>query len=167
MHSQLIRPLTQRGHFRATKTLLVSLMLCLLTSPSEGADQEVRLDLETNGGLFLPEGFEAEALVSQLDGQARHIAVDNNGDVYVKLREAYEEHGNAVLRDTDGDGQIDEVRYFGKYPMYGRYGTAMRIHDGYLYFSSQKTVYRQKLSPGEIVPKGDLEEIFVDPNEPR
>ena len=166
MHSQLIRPLTQRGHFRATKTLLASLMLCLLTSPSEGAEQEVRLDLETNGGLFLPEGFEAEALVSQLDGQARHIAVDNNGDVYVKLREAYEEHGNAVLRDTDGDGQIDEVRYFGKYPMYGRYGTAMRIHDGYLYFSSQKTVYRQKLSPGEIVPKGDLEEIVIDPNEP-
>ena len=130
MHSQLIGPLPRREQVRATKTVLLSLMLSLLPNPSEGAAQEVRLDLENNGGLFLPEGFEGQALVNRLDGQARHIAVDKNGDVYVKLREAYEGHGNAVLRDTDGDGRIDDVRYFGKYPMYGRYGTAMRIHNG-------------------------------------
>ena len=76
MQSQMIGPLPRREQIRATKTLLLSLMLSLLPNPSEGAAQEVRLDLENNGGLFLPEGFEGQALVNRLDGQARHIAVD-------------------------------------------------------------------------------------------
>ena len=159
-------PLERRGILPDSKILLISLLLSLLLGLSGGAEQEIRLDLEENGGLFLPEGFEAQALINRLDGQVRHIAVNDNGDVYVKLREAYEEYGNAVLRDTDGDGRSDDVRYFAKYPMYGRYGTAMRIHEGYLYFSSQKTVYRQKLNPSEKVPESDLEEIVIDPNEP-
>ena len=165
-HSPSIVIVEWRGNLFGTKTALISLLLSLLLGLNVGADQEIRLNLEENGGLFLPNGFEAQALINQLDGQVRHIAVNDNGDVYVKLRQAYEEYGNAVLRDTDGDGRTNDVSYFGKYPIYGRYGTAMRIHKGYLYFSSQKTVYRQKLSPGEKVPESDLEEIVIDPNEP-
>jgi hypothetical protein len=37
-----------------------------------------------NGGLFLPEGFEA-VIVTDSIGRARHIAVNDNGDIYVKL----------------------------------------------------------------------------------
>jgi len=40
-----------------------------------------------NGGLFLPEGFEAVVVADSL-GSARHLAVNHNGDVYVKLRYA-------------------------------------------------------------------------------
>ena len=158
--------LDRSGNRPASKILLSSLLLSLLMGLNASAEQEIRLDLEENGGLFLPEGFEAEALVNRLDGQVRHIAVNDNGDVYVKLREAHEDYGNAVLRDTDGDGRSDDIKFFGKYPIYGRYGTAMRIHKGYLYFSSQKTVYRQKLGSGEMVPESELEEIVIDPNEP-
>ncbi|HAK56094.1 MAG: PQQ-dependent sugar dehydrogenase [Vicinamibacterales bacterium] len=155
----------------ARKILVLGLFLSLVSIASGAAGQdaledEVRLDLEENGGLFLPDGFEAQALINQLEGRVRHIAVDDEGDVYVKLRDVHEEQGNAVLRDTDGDGRIDEVGYFGNYPIFGRYGTAMRIHEGYLYFSSQKTVYRQPLRPGELVPAGEMEAIVIDPNEP-
>src|SRR5690606_36005671 len=39
-----------------------------------------------NGGLFVPEGFEVVVVVDSLPGRARQIAVNDNGDVYVKLR---------------------------------------------------------------------------------
>ena len=36
-----------------------------------------------NGGLILPEGFEAVVVVDSI-GPARHLAVNDNGDVYIK-----------------------------------------------------------------------------------
>ena len=39
---------------------------------------------EKNGGLFLPDGFEATVVVDSLPGRARHLAVNDNGDIYVK-----------------------------------------------------------------------------------
>ena len=38
----------------------------------------------------------------------------------------------------------------------------MRIHKGYLYYSSELVVYRQKLKEGQLIPKGDPEVIMVD-----
>ncbi|HIC57646.1 MAG TPA: hypothetical protein EYO94_09610, partial [Acidobacteria bacterium] len=66
--------LDRSGNRPASKILLSSLLLSLLLGLNASAEQEIRLDLEENGGLFLPEGFEAEALVNRLDGQVRHIA---------------------------------------------------------------------------------------------
>ena len=126
---------------------------------------EIRLDLEKDGGLVLPNGFEAVAVINRLDGQARHIAVSDNGDIYVKLRRPGKDGGNAVLRDTDGDGRADVVKKFGKYPVHGNYGTGMRIHRGYLYYSSQAAVYRQKLTPGEMIPESEMETIVIDDHE--
>ena len=39
-----------------------------------------------NGGLYLPEGFSALKVVDSLPGLARHLAVNDNGDIYVKGR---------------------------------------------------------------------------------
>lgn len=122
----------------------------------------VRIDLEKNGGLQLPEGFEAVAVVNQLEGKARHLAVRDNGDIFVKLRLPDERGGNAVLRDRNGDGRADQIKVFGKYPVHGKYGTGMRIHKDYLYFSSQTTVYRQKLRPGRMLPENELEILLED-----
>ncbi len=115
-----------------------------------------------NGGLFLPENFEAIVVVDSLEGRARHIAVNDNGDIYVKSRFSKPDGRNVALRDTDGDGKADVIEKFGKYEKERSYGTAMRIHEGYLYFSSELIVYRYKLSPGKLVPVGELEEIVVD-----
>ena len=77
-----------------------------------------RIDLEENGGLYLPDDFVATAVVNQLKGQARHLAVNNNGDIYVKLRNPPEEGGNAVLRDINGDNKADTIIYFGDLNIY-------------------------------------------------
>ena len=37
-----------------------------------------------NGGLFLPDGFEALVVVDSIRGRARHLTVNTNGDIYLK-----------------------------------------------------------------------------------
>lgn len=140
---------------------LCSLLLLLCTACAKESEF-LRLDLEENGGLELPEGFEAQAVVNGLEGNARHLAVRDNGDIYVKLRLPDNKGGNAVLRDRDGDGIADKIKVFGKYPIHGKYGTGMRIHQGYLYFSSQTTVYRQRLTPGKMLPEKKMEVVLQD-----
>ena len=114
-----------------------------------------------NGGLLLPGGFEAVVVVDSLPGKARHLAVNDNGDIYVKLMHGVKERGNAALRDDDGDGKADIIEFFGKYDDWG-YGTAMRIHNGYLYFSSELVVYRCKLQQGRLLPDEKMEVILTD-----
>jgi glucose/arabinose dehydrogenase/mono/diheme cytochrome c family protein len=114
-----------------------------------------------NGGLSLPDGFEAIVVVDSLKGRARHIAVNDNGDIYVKARFA-KDGGNIALRDTSQDGKADVIQNFGEYPNDGTYGTAMRIYNGYLYFSSQLIVYRQKLTAGKLVPESEIEIMLTD-----
>ena len=115
-----------------------------------------------NGGLFLPGGFEAVVVVDSI-GLARHLAVNRNGDIYVKLRDAAPKAGNVALRDTDGDGKADSIAYFGDYPVEGGYGpTAMRIYKDYLYFSSAGAVYRNRLTPGKLIPESKIELILTD-----
>src|SRR6185312_16793809 len=81
-----------------------------------------------NGGLYLPDGFKAIVVVDSLKGQARHIAVNSNGDIYVKARDHRKNdgYGNIALRDTNGDGKADIITPFGKYDGH-TYGTAMRV----------------------------------------
>ncbi len=114
-----------------------------------------------NGGLFLPEGFEAVVVVDSLKGRARHLAVNDNGDIYVKARFS-ESGGNIALRDTTGDGKADIVVHWGDYHNDGPYGTGMRVYNGYLYFSSQLMVYRMKLQPGKLVPDSEIEVMLID-----
>jgi glucose/arabinose dehydrogenase/cytochrome c553 len=151
--------------FRIPKVYLVGCCLFLIVvgfaqyKPNTGlppADKD-------NGGLFLPGGFRAVVVVDSLKGQARHIAVNDNGDIYVKARnhKRNDGYGNIALRDTNNDGKADIIQPFGQYE--GRsYGTAMRIHNGYLYFSSELIVYRNKLKPGQLVPDSKMDTIVVD-----
>jgi glucose/arabinose dehydrogenase len=122
------------------------------TIPSPDAD---------NGGLILPQGFGA-LVVADSVGPTRHLAVNNNGDVYVKLRILEGSLGNVALRDTTHDGKADIMQRFGDYPNDGSFATEMRIHNGYLYFSSERIVYRQKLIPEKLIPEGKPEVIFTD-----
>ena len=52
-----------------------------------------------NGGLFLPGNFEA-LVVADTTGQARHLAINSNGDIYVKLISSETGRAVVVLRDT-------------------------------------------------------------------
>jgi len=116
-----------------------------------------------NGGLALPDGFNAVVVVDSLAGQARHLAVNDNGDIYVKARnhEKNGGFGNIALRDTDNDGKADVIEPFGQYEGH-TYGTAMRVHNGYLYYSSELVVYRNKLKAGQLVPDSKMDTIVID-----
>ncbi|HXH99570.1 MAG TPA: c-type cytochrome [Sphingobacteriaceae bacterium] len=116
-----------------------------------------------NGGLYLPGGFQALVVVDSLKGQSRHLAVNSNGDIYVKSRNHDRNggFGNVALRDVNNDGKADIITPFGQYE--GRsYGTAMKIYNGFLYFSSELMVYRHKLKPGQLVPDSKMDTIVVD-----
>lgn len=115
-----------------------------------------------NGGLELPGGFEAVVVVDSV-GRGRHLAVRDNGDVYMKLRSPDSlGRGSVALRDTDNDGKADIIRYFGDYADSGHYGNAMRIHNGYLYFATAGEVYRTRLNRWSLVPTEPSECILID-----
>jgi glucose/arabinose dehydrogenase len=110
--------------------------------------------VDEDAGIRVPEGFDAKVFAESV-GRARHIAVRDNGDVYVALREPAEGGGVAALRDEDGDGAADEVEYFGEHP-----GTGLAIHDGFLYASSDDAIHRYALPEGEaLAPEGPPETV--------
>lgn len=115
-----------------------------------------------NGGLVLPGHFEA-LIVADSIGPARHLAVNDNGDIYVKLRFSKPgDGGNVALRDSTGDGKADIIKRFGDYDNKGSLSNGMRIHNGYLYFSSELVLYRQQLTPGKLIPETEMEIVLTD-----
>jgi glucose/arabinose dehydrogenase len=126
------------------------------------SDQDDKPVNTKNGGLFLPDGFEATVVVDSLPGRARHLAINDNGDIYVKARFADKGESVIALRDTNNDGRADIIKRFGGAAKERAYGTAMRIYKGYLYFSSELVVYRYKLTPGQLVPESEEEVILTD-----
>ena len=116
----------------------------------------------SNNTLYLPRGFEATVFLNSIDETVRHMAVNENGDLYAKFKRSSREGIMAAIRDLNNDGVADSLMKFGKYhkPQRGNYSTAARIYKGYLYYSSQLTVYRVKLDEN-LVPAGATE-IIVD-----
>lgn len=120
--------------------------------------------LSDNGGLFLPDNFEALVVVDSI-GKARHLAVNDNGDIYVKLtyNRAMKGSGGTVgLRDLNKDGRADSIVYFGDYKDIGGSAVGMTIHDGYLYTSTVNQVLKNKLTPGKLVPESETEVVLTD-----
>lgn len=106
-----------------------------------------------NGGITLPEGFSALVVAGEI-GRGRHIAVNDNGDIYVSLRDHDQNKGIACLRDTTGDGRADIVEYTGEHT-----GTGIKLHKGFLYYGSDTAVVRYPMQPGELLPGNNWEMI--------
>ncbi len=106
--------------------------------------------------IELPDGFTAIVVADSI-GRGRHIAVRDNGDIYVQLQRENNGKGVAALRDEDGDGHADRIEYFGSHT-----GTGMAIYNGYLYCSSDREVYRYPLPEGDqLVPDEAARELVV------
>jgi len=120
-----------------------------------------------NGGIILPKNFEA-LVVADSTGPARHLAVNSNGDIYVKLtyNDAMNGAGGTVgLRDLNEDGKADSIVYFGDYKDVGGSAVGMTIHDGYLYTSTVTQVLRNKLTSGKLIPESKTEIMLTDEDE--
>ena len=101
--------------------------------------------------IQLPSGFSAVVFADGL-GRARHLAVNKNGDVYVKLERLKDGKGIFRLHDANGDGVAEDISGFGNFA-----GTGMAIKNGYLYASSNEEVFRYKL---------DMNNMVADPKNP-
>ena len=146
--------------------LLPLALMAILTQCKPKEKERVSLPPgdKDNGGLLLPGGFEA-VVVADSTGRARHIAVNDNGDIYVKL--AYNDlmhgrGGTVALRDADNDGKADVIAYFGDYKDEGFLPEGMTVHNGYLYTSTVRYILRNKLRAGELLPDTATEIVFTD-----
>jgi glucose/arabinose dehydrogenase/mono/diheme cytochrome c family protein len=109
-----------------------------------------------NGGLQLPPGFEATVIADNI-GAARAIAVRDNGDIYVSLLRDMDLNYICAMRDTDGDGKMDVIKYFGEV---GSMVKSIQIYKNYLYVGATTQVVRYKLTEGEMLPQS-LYEVVV------
>ncbi len=103
--------------------------------------------------LDLPEGFKATLFAEDL-GPGRHVAVNDNGDVYLQLRQNTSKGSTVALRDSNGDGKADEIKYFGNLP-----GTGIEIYKGHLYTSTDTSVQRYRFQDGALLPDVNAEII--------
>ncbi len=136
-----------------TQLILVTSLFIYACTPSEQDTGNSYEFAEGNAGITVPEGFKV-VVVTDTVGYGRHIAVNDNGDIYVSLRRRTDSGGLVGLRDTDGDGVADQKEYFGDFQ-----GTGIGIIDDYLYFSSDTSVHRYALEGNSLVPSGNPEMI--------
>jgi len=104
--------------------------------------------LAADGGLTVPTGFTV-AVVQEGLGAGRHLAIAANGDIYLAGS-----NGLVAMRDTNGDGKVDETAPFGNVQ-----GTGAIIHKTWLYVSDDVGVYRYPLKKGELAPKGERQTV--------
>lgn len=106
--------------------------------------------------LQLPSGFKSTIVANDF-GKVRHIAVHSNGDIYMKLDKLVNGKGIIRLRDANKDGVMEDTLAFGNYT-----GTGIGIHNGYLYATSDQTIYRYPLDANQNIVNPDQPEILVD-----
>lgn len=105
--------------------------------------------------LTLPPGF-TQTIIAEGLGGARHMAVNKQGGVYVKLSRLKDGKGIIYLKDTKKDGKYSQQLAFGDYP-----GTGIFIRGNYLYASSNDAVFRYLLNNnGEPVNPNAPEKII-------
>ena len=105
--------------------------------------------------IIVPKGFKATIIGTEL-GATRHLTVSKTGVVYAKLSKLKDGKGIVVLRDENKDGKTDKVEWFGDYT-----GTGITIKNGYLFASSNTSVYRYKLNAKEEIINLDSPEKIV------
>lgn len=108
-----------------------------------------------DGDITIPKEFEAVVVADEL-GRGRHLAVRDNGDIFLKLRAKKNGHSLVALRDTTGDGLADVIRYFSNTDG----GTGVSIQGDWLYHSSDDQVFRQRLHPTELLPDEETQTVI-------
>ncbi|HZY81537.1 MAG TPA: PQQ-dependent sugar dehydrogenase [Cyclobacteriaceae bacterium] len=119
------------------------------TSCSNEAKENAGLPAIPATGIKLPEGFTATIFADSL-GPARHIAVTPEGNIYVKLGAPKNGQGTVMLAPNGGQAEIKTG--FGDFG-----GTGVYVKNGYLYTTSNTSIFRYKLNEKNEV---------IDPNAP-
>ncbi len=126
--------------------LLLSALLLSAVPASAGQAQQAACDAD-NGGLTLPAGFCARLIGDSL-GPVRHLVVAPNGDLWAARRG--NEGGLLHLRDSDGDGRIDQVRRFFADGPAG--GSGVALGPDAIYYASNNRILRFNWPAGQPLP---------------
>ncbi len=127
-------------------SLFLSCLVLIFTLQSfKNNPKPPQTNLTIASEIKLPPRFTSTILGTEL-GSTRHLAISKNGDIYAKMSKLKDGKGICLLRDTNKDGIIDETKYFGDYT-----GTGIFIKNGYLYTSSNSSIFRYKLNEKEEV----------------
>lgn len=136
--------------------LLLAIVNCRAELPKNSVQKTTTVKADANNAnLKLPQGFGALIVANDL-GRARHIAVNKNGDIYVKLDRLKDGKGILFLSDEDGDGKTEKITGFGDFG-----GTGIYLNDKYLYASSNSAVYRYALDGKQHVKNTDQPDLIV------
>jgi glucose/arabinose dehydrogenase len=119
----------------------------------DSAAPSVKEPVMADWNLTLPAGFKGSTVVESL-GANRHIVVNSNGDIYVKLGKLKDGKGIFVLRNKNGKYEV--IKSFGNYT-----GTGIAIKNGYLYASSDNDVYRYKFNANNEIANENAPEKIV------
>jgi glucose/arabinose dehydrogenase len=108
-------------------------------------------------GLRVPPGFRA-TVFADVDGYARHLAVRDDGTVYLALTVRMgrgSDMGVVAMRDTDGDGVADTREAFATdIP-----ATALVFFEDDLYVGANTAIYRFSFNGDEVVPSGERDVV--------
>lgn len=108
-------------------------------------------------GLILPPGFHASVVAEGL-GPIRHLAIRQNGDIYVSTPKDQQNRGSGIIAlHVDAHHKADRIQHFGTVDG----GTGIRFDRGALYATSASGVYRFTFSSDALVPTKDPE-LIVD-----
>jgi len=163
-------------HFLASASAVIAAAACSTgeRSTSDSAagtlatgDTVVAKCVGDNAGLTLPAGVCATVFADSV-GNARHVAVASNGDVYVTLEgtdpspekkiagETQEPQPASVLalRDTTRDGRADVTARIGTLG-----NTGVALANGYLYVDEGARIVRYKRADDELAPGGSREVV--------
>lgn len=105
--------------------------------------------------LKLPAGFSATIFADDI-GQARHLAVTPQGNVYVRLARLEDGKGTILLQDLNKDGKAEKQTGFGDFT-----GTGIALGNDYLYTTSDQDVFRYALDAKGNVKSPDAPERIV------
>lgn len=135
--------------------LAVAIVTSIVAFKNISPKQNLPVPDADNAGLTLPTGFSA-MVVADNTGEARHIAVTNEGNIYVKLNRVKNGNGILYLQDENGDGKMEKKTGFADYG-----GTGMALKNGFLYASSNTDVYRYKLNDKDEVEQANQPEKII------
>jgi len=110
-------------------------------------------------GLVLPSGFHATVVADGL-GPIRHMAVRDNGDIYVSTRHGRDQPSAGIIALRPGpDHKAAQTGHFAVGAV--DQGTGIRVHKGALYAASGTGVWRFPL-PGDALVPATPGELIVD-----
>ena len=108
-------------------------------------------------GLRLPAGFHATVVADGL-GAIRHLAVRENGDIYLSTPRDQQGNGKGagiIALRLNAAHRAEQVEHFGTIDG----GTGIRFHNRALYATSPSGIYRFTFNGNELVPAKDPETI--------